>query len=105
MRHWKEKFDPAGPFIFAKSVQLETGRAMVGDDVPDELAANGHRMQTWFRGGYISMKNFDHDAGHMVEPEPLPYKELGGAWFLFPDGTKAHGKKQLEAKLASLAEV
>lgn len=99
MRHWKQQFDPAGPFVFAKRVRLETGMAEAGTDVPGDIAQNTHRMKTWFRGGFIAMKHFDHDEGRMAEPEAPAYEDCGGGWYLFPDGTKVHGKKALAAKL------
>ena len=102
VRHWKQKFAVEGPFIFTRSMQLEEGRCSVGDDVPDYLANDKHRMRMWWKADRIALKNWDYEKGIPLEAPELPYIELGGAWFLFPDGTKAHGKKQLEAKLATL---
>lgn len=110
-KHWKQKFNPEGPFIFTRSLMLEDGRVAVGDDVPDYLSSNKHRMLMWWKANRIALKNWNYPLGvPMTKKEieardkaeaPL-YEKLGGAWFLFQDGTKAHGKKQLEAKLATL---
>ena len=66
----------------------------------------------WWKANCIALKNWNYPearpmttgeiATRELDNAPL-YKELGGAWFLFQDGTKAHGKKQLEAKLAALS--
>ncbi len=111
IKHWKQVFNENGPFIFTRSMQLEEGRCAVGDNVPSYLADNKHRMKFWWKANRIALKNWNYHKGvPMTEEEivardvaeaPL-YEELGGAWFLFQDGTKAHGKKQLEAKLATL---
>jgi len=102
VRHWKQEFDPAGPFIFTREMQLESGKVPAGSDVPEDLAADGHRMKVWWKGGRIALKNWDYELGvPKAADEPL-YEDRGGAWFLFKDGTKVHGKKALEAKLASL---
>jgi len=101
VRHWKQKFDPSEPFIFTRDTQLEDGVVPAGEDVPEYLASQSHRMKIWWKSGRIALKNWDYDQG--VPAQAKPYKELGGAWFLFPDGSKVHGKAQLEAKLAELA--
>lgn len=102
VKHWKQKFDPAGPFIFTRSLMLENGRCSVGEDVPEYLSKDKHRMRMWWKADRIALKNWDYDKGVPIEAEAPLYKELGGAWYEFADGTKAHGKKQLEAKLATL---
>ena len=109
VKHWKQVFKPGVPFIFTRGTRLEEGFALVGSTVPDYLADDAHRMKMWWRANRIALKNWDYLKGQpMTDDEvsvrdvPL-YKELGGAWFLFQDGTKAHGKKQLEAKLATLS--
>jgi len=111
IKHWKQVFDPNGPFIFTSSMQLEEGRCSVGDDVPDYLAQDRHRMSIWWKADRIALKNWDYDKGVPMTPlqvherdeaEAPLYEDRGGAWFLFKDGTKVHGKKALEAKLATL---
>ena len=102
VRHWKQKFDINAEFIFTRGTQLEEGLALVGDDVPEYLRSQGHRMKIWWDADRIALKNWDYEKGIPKEPEAPLYEKLGGAWFLFPDGTKAHGKKALEAKLAEL---
>ncbi len=108
VKHWKQVFNPQGPFIFTRSLMLEGGRCAVGDDVPEYLSSNKHRMSMWWKADRIALKNWDYEKGVLMADEDIKardvplYKKLGGAWYLFPDGSKAHGKKQLEAKLATL---
>ena len=102
VRHWKQKFNPTADFIFMRGMQLEEGFALVGSDVPEYLRSQAHRMQIWWDANLIALKNWDYDKGVPTDPEAPAYESLGGAWFLFPDGKKVHGKKALEAKLASL---
>ena len=97
--HWKQRFHVDGPFVFLRSVMLEEGRVQVGDPVPDYLAEDKHRMKMWFNGDIVGMAHWDYENGC---PKAPAYESLGGAWFLFPDGEKVHGKKALEAKLATL---
>lgn len=111
VKHWKQVFNPAGPFIFTRSMQLEEGRCSVGDDVPSYLSDNKHRMEIWWKADRIALKNWNYPEARPMtfdeveardEANAPPYANLGGAWFLFPDGEKVHGKKALEAKLATL---
>jgi len=108
VKHWKQVFNENGPFIFTRSMQLEDGRCMVGDDVPSYLSDNKHRMKMWWQADRIALKNWSYpEARPMTKSEVEArdvsvYADLGGAWFLFPDGEKVHGKKALEAKLATL---
>lgn len=101
VRHWKQKFDPSASFIFTRGTKLEDGLALVGSTVPEYLRLKSHRMKIWWNANRIALRDWDYALGIPKEPE-LPYDSLGGAWFLFPDGEKVHGKKALEAKLASL---
>lgn len=109
VRHWKQVFTPAGPFIFTRGTQLEEGFALVGSDVPGYLSDRGHRMKIWWNAGRIALKNWNYDEGRDMTPDEISkrdqpdYESRGGAWFIFPDGTKVHGKKALAAKLAELA--
>ncbi len=101
VRHWKQKFDLNAPFIFTRGTQLEEGLALVGSDVPEYLRSQGHRMKIWWNANRIALKNWDYDKGIPKDAKDS-YTKLGGAWFLFPDGEKVHGRKALEAKLAAL---
>lgn len=101
VRHWKQKFDANAPLIFLRATELEGGVVQAGGDVPESLRSQSARMKIWWNGNRVALKNWDYDKG---EPAVAvdSYTDLGGAWFLFPDGEKVHGAKALEAKLASL---
>ena len=71
VRHWKQVFNIEGPFVFTRSLQLEEGRCMVGDTVPDYLSSNGHRMKMWWRGNVIALKNWDYPEARPMTDEEI----------------------------------
>ena len=100
VRHWKQKFDEDAALIFIKRVQLDGSVAMPGDTVPEDLRSQRHRMKVWWRAGFVALKDWDYENG--VPAEEPSYEDRGGGWYVFADGTKVHGKRALEAKLAEV---
>lgn len=98
-RHHSQKFDINADLIFTKMVSLDGYDAQPGDDVP-KAVCSGHRSRIWWKSGVVALKHWNYETQQPIDPDEP--KDLGGGWYLFPDGEKVHGNKALAAKLASL---
>lgn len=91
IRHWKQRWSPTAPLIFAKKLKIGDGHVLPGDRVTDQHRKDLglHRLRRWWEAGVLALAEYPKIT------------DMGGGWhevLLGPDQEpkKVRGQKALE---------
>ena len=69
-RHWKERFDPAAPFLFTRSTRFDGKKHLIGDPVPPESSVRS--LKKMWRAGRIVRADFEPPNVVTGKPQEEP---------------------------------
>ena len=111
-RHWRQRFDPNGPFIWRRRTTFGPETYEPGDPIPDLLQAHKAKLRRFWESQWVELADFqekDVSTGQSEQWDDLPpgvtVGKGKGTWYVVttPEGeTNVNGGNRLAALLDEL---